>query len=115
VQRLDEPEAKFAGDFSEGTGDSKQVHARDPGDVLAGVGVSFAQTWIGVGAAPELALAGKLGALRAGRESLGEKAGRSVPQKKKKARASGPSGSYFYFIESREVIGQLSWILVRLE
>ena len=63
VQRLDEPEAKFAGDLSEGTGDSKQVHARDPGDVLAGVGVSFAKARIGVGAAPELALPGKLGAL----------------------------------------------------
>jgi hypothetical protein len=115
VQRLDEPEAKFAGDLSEGTGDSKQVHARDPGDVLAGVGVSFAQAWIGVGAAPELALVGKLGALRAGGENFSAETGHSVPPKIEKARASGPSGSYFYFIESREVIGHLSWILVRLE
>ena len=58
--------------------------------------------------APDLTLAGKLRALRASRKNLNTEAGHSgLLLKMEKARSSGPSVYYFYFIELMEIVGQV--------
>jgi hypothetical protein len=71
-----------------------QVLIRNPGDELAGVAVSFAETGICVGAAPGLSLAGKLRALRAGCDYFSAETGHRVSSRNKK----GPRGAGLFGI-----------------
>src|SRR5271170_4225311 len=77
----------------------------NPGHLLAGVGVSFLEAGIGVGAAPDLTLAGKLRALRAGRENLGAEADHGAAPFRivvrivamEKARENGPGALLLFY------------------
>jgi hypothetical protein len=96
VERRDEFKTQFAWDLPETVSQPTQILIRNPGDELAGVGVSFAEAG-NVGAAPGLSLAGKLRALRAGCEYFSAETGHRVSSRIKK----GPRGPfrnlYFYF------------------
>jgi hypothetical protein len=75
MERRGELKAQFIRNLAEPVGHALQVLMRDPGDELPGVGISFPERWVGMGATPGRAVPSKLCAPGTGGENFSAKSG----------------------------------------
>lgn len=74
MERRHDPAAELVDGVSQDDGNAVEVGVRNHREQLAGVGVSFALVWGGVGTTPGLASQGNLSALEAGGKNFGAEA-----------------------------------------